>query len=119
MQDSSLVCTTPSSFGKGLAVSMTLYGRSTSLSESFSYDSPLVARLNMGNGPSFGKKALQLEGSNFGTIRGAKVSLHSLFGGGQCEDTKWTSDSGLECRLPSGVGQNTNVVVRSGALGSD
>jgi len=94
---------------------MTLLGKSSSISESFSYNSPSVSRLNRGNCPSIGMRALQLSGSNFGTTQGAKVSIHSLFGGGPCRLTVWTSDSRIECRPPAGLGSFAGVVVELGS----
>jgi hypothetical protein len=85
----------------------------STLSNSFTYDLPVVTNIESTNGPASGQFEITIQGKNFGASADLKVqaSILSQMGGGLCFLTTWTSDSQLTCNTPVGVGGDASVKV--------
>ena len=85
----------------------------STLSNSFTYDLPVVTNIESTNGPAVGNKDITIQGKNFGAAEDMKVqaSILSQVGEKICLLTTWTSDSQLTCNTPVGVGGGASVKV--------
>lgn len=100
-----VMCTAPSGTGTNQLVTLTVDGRSTTASQTYSYAAPTLTSLTPTSGPTAGGITLTLSGSSFGAS-GATVQV----GGAACPVTAQTQTS-LECTLPEGQGVSRPVVV--------
>lgn len=86
------------------------------LSESFTYDSPVISHLNSPNGPGLGGVALSLNGLNFGVHN---TSPTSKIGTSACSSSQWVSVSSVICLVQPGNGKTVRASVTvDGLVGS-
>jgi len=88
-----------------LRIGMTICSLKGSTTQSFTFDSPVITRGGPVNGPATAG-TVTLYGKNFAV---ADYSGDARFGGTGCEVTKWTSNSLVSCKYPSGTGEAKSV----------
>ena len=114
---SSLQCKVSKSFGRSFTVVITAGVKSGSLSKAFSTDIHHVFLSGIengvlfegdGDGPSYrrnqavyGTLLITLLGSGFGPLENTQIGR---IGGTNCEETTWTSDSSVSCKITTKFG---------------
>ena len=99
--------------GQGLPVVVTFGLQQGSRTQVWCYDAAAVSSVGgLTNGPSSGSTSVTVAGAGFGGFghsgrvrfgRGA-ASDSDMTGGSGCEMSAWKSNSGVECKLSTGVG---------------
>jgi hypothetical protein len=84
-----------------------------SLSAAVSYDAVSVSGVGASNAASSGGRSVTVVGS--GGLGMSDSSVRGRAGASGCAGSVWLSDSGLVCRICSGLGDGAAVVVSTGA----
>jgi hypothetical protein len=91
----STLCQTPKGHGGSIHAAMTLVSLVGTRGSFFSYDSPVVSRLNVFNGPTSVKNSITLNGVNFAAMN---TSPTIAIGSSKCGTVEWVSDSTIKCQ---------------------
>jgi hypothetical protein len=131
VSDTTAKCTIPAGVGKNQKIRGTLATLTGEMSQpGFSFDAPVVERVEPNHGPPRGGYTVTLYGRNFGTVRStwhqkdtsktvsedgkvtpAETKSMITIGGRNCLKTKWISDSAVECKVPPGWSEKRGVRV--------
>jgi len=108
VSDTAVSCLVPQGAGSFIQVSLTLSGVPGTQASVYSYDAPLVTRLDRLNSPASGGAQLTLYGFNFGF---EDFTPTALLGRTTCATTSWTSLTITRCVTSSGQGQQLNTAI--------
>eukprot|EP00960_Hanusia_phi_P066527 766414-Hanusia_phi.AAC.3 len=109
--DTSILCFTPAGVHATQRIIITTGIRSSSLTESFSFERPILDDIIPGNAACTGRMSITIVGSNYGQ---SDYSGRPRIGGTACEAARWTSDSSIVCKLAAGFSSNRWVEVSVG-----
>jgi len=116
VSDSTLVCRrSAQGVGLDLAVVVEVDGVQASSSNTssntsrFSYDAPIVTKIEPGSMPDHGGLNLTVSGQNFGFEPPSTPGISVLVGSSACEPVIWRSDTQVICRVSAGTGSNQGV----------
>jgi fibronectin-binding autotransporter adhesin len=115
LSDSGLVCRSASGRQAGERVVVSSGGQHGSVSVAVSYNAPVVSGVGASNAASSGGRSVTVVGS--GGLGMSDSSVRGRAGASGCAGSVWLSDSGLVCRICSGLGDGAAVVVSTGAQG--
>eukprot|EP00898_Chlorokybus_atmophyticus_P001584 jgi/Chlat1/2426/Chrsp17S02675 len=109
VEESVLRCKVPPGTGAYRAIEFDVNGlvsSSSTRSALFSYDVPVVLRVEPSHAPRSGGTMLIIRGKNFGAAE--SFPLVSI-GGAPCQATRWIGDEAIRCVAPGGTGTNLPV----------
>jgi hypothetical protein len=92
----SVVCVASSGYGISRKLAVTIASYAGTALGIFSFDSPMVTGLSLGNAPTTGGKSMTIQGSNFAIEDG---TVTALVGASMCATTSWTTSSVVTCLL--------------------
>jgi hypothetical protein len=104
---SAVTCVAPPGYGVSRDLMMSVAGVIGTVHGLFSYDSPLITGLTLGNSPTTGGKSVTIQGGNFAIEDG---TVTALVGTSMCATSSWTSASVVKCLL-GGVSAGSNFQV--------
>ena len=89
------------------AVALSMDGKyGSGLTAAYDYDRAAITAVERANGPSTGGKRFTVFGLNFGT---SDYSAALKVGDKLCTETRWVSDSTIECVVSENVGHSKNL----------
>eukprot|EP00960_Hanusia_phi_P035319 751627-Hanusia_phi.AAC.1 len=109
LSTTSLVCTAPPGRGKAQPVEVFIQSNLATISleraGAFSYDYPYLSVTSLGNAAPRGGQTVRILGGNFG-VDGQRGAIVGMVDSTRCLETRWTSDSSIDCTLSPGIGNS-------------
>jgi hypothetical protein len=114
VSDNEATCVTPAGVGtfRTMRGSLaTLIGEQSK--KLFTYDKPVLTKLEPSTGAPRGGYSVIVHGYNFGTVRSTWVQGQSIIkiDGRDCLSTNWISDTKVRCRVPPGWSKDRSIAL--------
>jgi hypothetical protein len=112
VSQSSLLCL--SGFGSQTTnrLSLTIQGKSGSLSQSFTFDLDLISSVAPPNSAAHGRRAELLSGHSFGTC---DHTTEARIGSSACQATQWRAGTSVRCRISPGISTRLTAILTAGS----
>eukprot|EP00960_Hanusia_phi_P007383 210360-Hanusia_phi.AAC.2 len=103
-----LACKSPRGLFSNYPIALSLSSRTSTISQSLTFDMPTIFASIFPNGPSAGGSTSLVLGSNLGWI---DTSLSARIGSTSCYTTQWLSGSSVTCLIPLGDGIMRDIAI--------
>ena len=111
ISSTTVYCRSPSGISATRRVRVTAGQQTATITESYSFERPMLSDLLPGNAAATGRMTVTCLGSNFGLV---DFTIAFRVGGTACEASRWVADSSVKCKLAAGVSSNRWVEVSAG-----